>query len=211
MRLEISFPSWVPGLFWWRREELLALPLKMWLPGLGIFLAGVALHFFGYLIQEPHISIVALFVGIYGLMGLAWGPAWLRKSFFPFFLFVFCIPLGTHADIITTRLRIVPASWLEPSRIRSWESGSSGWGRNRSDPSGAYQYEVAPACSGIPSLFAILLLGTVYGFVTFRALWKRLLFMALAFPFAVSGNLARMLLIVLAAEIGGQGNRESRP
>ena len=31
-------------------------------------------------------GIIALFTGIYGLMGLAWGREWLRHSFFPFFL-----------------------------------------------------------------------------------------------------------------------------
>ena len=72
------------------------------------------------------------------------------------------------------------------------------------DPSGTYQYEVAAACSGIRSLIAIFLLATIYGFMTFRSPWKRLFLMALAFPFAVLGNLARMLLIIIAAEIGGQ-------
>jgi exosortase len=72
------------------------------------------------------------------------------------------------------------------------------------DPTGNYQYEVAAACSGIRSLVAIFLIATVYCFLTFRSPWKRLLFLAAAFPLAVLGNLARMLLIIVAAEIGGQ-------
>jgi len=72
------------------------------------------------------------------------------------------------------------------------------------DPSGTYQYAVAAACSGIRSLIAIFLLATIFGFITFRSTWKRLFLMALAFPFAVLGNLARMLFIIVAAEIGGR-------
>jgi exosortase/archaeosortase family protein len=51
---------------------------------------------------------------------------------------------------------------------------------------------------------AIFLFATVCGFMMFRSPWKRLFMMALAFPFAVLGNLLRMLLIIIAAEIGGQ-------
>jgi exosortase/archaeosortase family protein len=54
------------------------------------------------------------------------------------------------------------------------------------------------------SLIAIFLLATIYGFIAFRSAWKRLLLMALAFPLAILGNLARMLLIIMAAELGGQ-------
>ena len=54
------------------------------------------------------------------------------------------------------------------------------------------------------SLIAIFLLATIYGFFVFRSPWIRLLLMALALPFSVLGNLARMLLIIVAAEIGGQ-------
>ncbi len=72
------------------------------------------------------------------------------------------------------------------------------------DPLGTYQYDIAAACSGIRSLLAIFFFATVYGFVVFRSPWKRLLMIALAVPFAVLGNLLRMLLIIIAAVMGGQ-------
>jgi len=77
-------------------------------------------------------------------------------------------------------------------------------GTQLSDPSGSYQYEVAAACSGIRSLFIILLLSIVYSFVVFRSFWKRVLLISMAFPLAVLGNLLRMMCIVIAAEIGGK-------
>ena len=99
-------PFLVVGLFWWKRKELLASPFNIWWPGLLILVAGMVLHILGYVLQQPRISIVALFTGIYGLMGLAWGREWLRKSFFPFFLFVFSIPLGDQAKFITVPVAI---------------------------------------------------------------------------------------------------------
>jgi exosortase len=197
-------PFLVVGLFWWKREELLALPLKIWWPGLLILVAGMVLHVLGYALQQPRLSIVAFFTGIYGLMGLAWGPEWLRKSIFPFFLFVFCVPLGGQAAFITFPLRLL-VTWLVAVTAH-WILGIDviRMGTQLFDSSGTYQYEVAAACSGIRSLIAIFLLATVYGFITFRSPWKRLLLMASAFPLAVLGNLARMLFIIMAAELGGQ-------
>jgi exosortase len=196
-------PFLVVGLFWWKRKELLALPLQIWWWGLLILVAGMGLHVLGYALQQPRLSTVALFAGIYGLMGLAWGREWLRKSVFPFFLFVFSIPLGGTAAFITFPLRLL-VTWLVAVTAHLLGIDVIRVGTQLFDPLGAYQYDVAPACSGIRSLIAIFLLATVYGFITFRSPWKRLLLMALAFPFAVLGNLARMLFIITAAEIGGQ-------
>ena len=196
-------PFLVVGLFWWKRKELLASSCNIWWPGLLILFAGMVLHISGYVLQQPRISIVALFAGIYGLMGLAWGREWLRKSFFPFFLFAFSIPLGDQAKFITVPLQLL-VSWLTAVTAHIVGIGVMQNGVQLIDPSGTYQYEVAAACSGIRSLIAILLLATIYGFFVFRSPWKRLFLMALAVPFAVLGNLARMLLIIVAAEIGGQ-------
>ena len=202
-------PFLVIGLFWWKRKELLHLPLKIWPPALGFVALGLALHILGYVIQEPRLSIVALFTGIYGLMGLAWGPAWLRNSFFPFFLFIFLVPTDVVLEPITFPLRILVSELVEWVAHGILGIGVLRMGTQLFDPLGAYQYDVAAACSGIHSLVAIFLFATVCGFVMFRSPWKRLFMMALAFPFAVLGNLLRMLLIIIAAEIGGQqlGNR----
>jgi exosortase len=162
-------PFLVIGLFWWKRKELLESKLQLWLPGLAILIFAMALHILAYIVQEPHFSIVALFVGIYGLTGLAWGKEWLRKSFFPFFIFAFSIPLGGHAQLITFPMRLL-VSRLVTLVAHIFGIDVIRVGTQLFDPSGAFQYDVAPACSGIRSLVAIFLLATVYGFFTWR--WR---------------------------------------
>ena len=72
------------------------------------------------------------------------------------------------------------------------------------DAGGSYQYEVAAACSGIRSLAVIFVFGVIYGYITFKTTWRRLLTVASAFPLAVLANVFRLTLIVLAAEAFGQ-------
>ena len=203
-RQGLWLPFVVLALLWWKRRELLALSLKMWLPALLIVGFGLAVHIIGYAVQEPRISIVALFTGIYGLMGLAWGRQWLQKSLFPFFLFIFCVPFGTLSQPITFPLRLFVSQLAEWVAHYILGIGVLRMGTELFDPLGTYQYDVAAACSGIRSLFAFFLLACIYGFVVFRSPWKRVLLIALAVPFAILGNLLRMLLIIIAAVMGGQ-------
>jgi len=197
-------PFIVLALFWWKRKQLLALQLRLWWPGLLIVGLGLILHVVGYMVQQPRISIVALFTGIYGLTGLAWGPQWLRESFFPFFLFAFCVPLGWSAVSITFPLRLLVCQLVE------WISGTllqidiMREGTVLMDPMRRYHYEIAPACSGIRSLFAISAVTIIYAFMSFRSWWKRGVLIASAIPLAVFGNVLRLLAIIVAAEIWGQ-------
>ncbi|HTX21940.1 MAG TPA: exosortase/archaeosortase family protein [Candidatus Aquilonibacter sp.] len=196
-------PFLVVGLFWWKRRVLLALPLKIWWPGFLILIFALALHVFGFLIQQPYFSIVALFAGVFGLMGLAWGRDWLRHSVFPFWLFIFSIPLGERGQIITFPLQQI-VSWLTEKCAHVLGIDVIRNGTQLLDPSGTYAYEVAAACSGIRSLVAVFLLAAIYGFVVFQSPWKRIFLLALSPPFAVLGNLLRMLLIIVAATMGGR-------
>ena len=114
----LLIPVVVLGLFWVKRRELMALEIRLWWPALFLLFSGLIIHVLGYAVQQSRISVVGLFIGIYGLMGLAWGPAWLRASFFPYFLFVFCVPLGSLADFITVPLRLLVSQLVEIDRLQ---------------------------------------------------------------------------------------------
>jgi exosortase len=197
-------PLVVLVLLWWKRKELLRLPNAAWWPGLLVLAFALGLHVCGYLVQEARVSIVALFVGIYGIMGISWGRPWLRATFFPFVLFAFCVPIGSLTEQISFPLRLLvtkivtticPALLgIEVNRV----------GTHLFSPDGKFEYEIAAACSGIRSLIATVAIAVIYGFLSFPSWWKRLLLVLSAFPLAVLGNVFRMLTIVIAAEIGGQ-------
>jgi exosortase len=200
----IIAPLVVLGLFYWKRKELLKQPMAIWAPGLLIVAFGLLLHIAGYRVQQPRISIVALFTGIYGLMGMAWGPKFLRESFFPFFLFIFCVPFGTLSQYITVPLRSIAVSIV--MFITHIVPGMAvlRQGNELIDPHGHFKYEVAAACGGIRSLIMTVMLAIVFGFVVFKVMWKRLVLIALAPPLAIAGNVLRLLIVIAAAKMGGQ-------
>jgi len=197
-------PFVVLGLFWWKRKQLMNLQLKEWWPGLVLLAFTLMLHLIGYGVQQPRISIVALFTGIYGLMGLAWGPRFLVRSFFPFCLFVFSVPIGTFAQPITFPLRLLVCRIVEAISHFVLAIDVIRDGTALKDPTGKYNYEVAAACSGLRSLIAIIGFSFLFGMLSFKAWWKRAIMLAAAVPLAVIGNTVRMLTIVIAAEVGGQ-------
>jgi exosortase len=197
-------PFVVLALFWWKRKQLLAHKLDLWWPGLLLVGLALGLHVAGYMVQQPRISIVALFAGIYGLMGLAWGRQWLRDSFFPFCLFAFCIPIGWSAVSITFPLRLLVCRLVEFISGFILQIDIRRDGTALIDPTGHYQYDVAAACSGIRSLFATGAVAIIYAMLSFQHWWKRGVLIISAVPLAILGNTLRMLTIVIAAEIWGQ-------
>lgn len=185
-----------------KRKELMPLDKGLWWPALTLVVLGLVCHALGYLVQQARISVIAFFVGLYGLTGLVWGRAWLRGTFFPFVLFAFCFPLGTLADRITFPLRMLVSKisvgvadllGIEVVRVGTQIMGVDG-----------FNYDVAPACSGIRSLMALLALTTIFSFLTLQTGWKRGLMIAMAVPLAVLGNVARVAGVIIVAQAFGQ-------
>jgi exosortase len=185
-----------------KRRELTAVPKAPWWPALVLVVAGLLLHMAGYLVQQTRISILAFFLGFYGLTGLVWGPQWLRATFFPYFLVIFCFPLGTLAEKITFPLRTlvthISVGFAHLLGVEAVRNGTQIIGAN------GFNFDVAPACSGIRSLTALAALTTIYGFLTFRAAWKRVLMVLVAGPLAVIGNVARITGVILTSEAFGE-------
>src|SRR5437773_165727 len=65
-----------------KRRELTTAPKAPWWPALVVVVAGLLLHIAGYITQQTRISILAFFLGVYGLTGLRWGRTWLRATSF---------------------------------------------------------------------------------------------------------------------------------
>jgi exosortase len=114
------------------------------------------------------------------------------------------MPLGNSAEFITVPLRMLVTTL-------SVAIGNYGLGidviRQGSlifDGNHTFQYDVAPACSGIRSLVTLLALTTIYGFLSFRKNWKRWLMVFLAFPLAVAGNTLRITIVIMVGGAFGQ-------
>jgi len=200
----VLIPFLVLGLFWSRRQQWLAIRRETWWPGLVGLALATMLHVLGYLVQQPRVSLLAFLGGGYALIALVWGWRFAAGVFFPYVLLVFCVPLGTVSDPITVPLRQVSTD-VSVAIVRDVLGiPVIQQGVQISDPRGAYTYEVAAACSGIRSLIALFALATIYGFLTFTRLWKRLLVILLVVPLTLAGNILRLVCIVLASEAFGQ-------
>lgn len=197
-------PLLVLGLLWWRRDQLAALPKRVWPAGLLLVAGALLLHVLGFAIQQTRLSIAAFYAGVWALGGVAWGPAWLRATLLPCSLFVFAVPLGTVAETITFPLRMIATSatvWLSQNLLGIDVIRQ---GNQIFDAAGHFQYEVAAACGGLRSLTATLALALIVALMNFDTAWRRAVMILSAFPFAVMGNVLRLTLIIIAAEAFGQ-------
>jgi exosortase len=197
-------PLVVVVLFWVRRAD--------WLPKVGGMAggplawlgAGAVVHAIGFVTQQARISVLGFLLGLYAILGVVWGARLMRAVAFPFFLLMFCVPLGNAAEMITFPLRMLVTRLSVGIAHHGlgfdvMREGSLIFAADR-----RFQYDVAPACSGIRSLVALAALTTVFAFLNFRSWWRRGLVLLLAAPLAVAGNTLRILCVIIAGEAFGQ-------
>lgn len=197
-------PFVVLALLWLRRNELLATPARRWLPALAGLAAALALHVIAFTVQQPRLSMVALAAGAWWLVGLVWGPGWLRKTFFPFLLLGFCVPLESLGEGILFQLRLLVTKVSVGIGHHLLGLDVLRDGTRIFNSARTFNYDVAPACSGIRSLASLLAVTTIYGYVAFRAPWRRVVMILLAAPLAVAGNVARITTVIILAEAFGE-------
>lgn len=165
-------------------------------------LGGLALHLLGYAVQQTRLSIVALLVFTWGVLALGGGRRWARAAAFPVAFLVFAIPLSVldtvgfqlRMGVIEVAYRLAHLAGLDVIRN----------GTQLLSPDGAYQYDVAAACSGMRSLMALAALSFLVGYLNFRSWGARAAVGLLSFPYAFLGNVVRILAIIVAAAWKGQ-------
>jgi exosortase len=194
-------PWVVVGLLWLRRKRLTNSVAGVWWPGLLGLAFALGLHVLGFVVQQPRVSMVALFAGAWMLTGLVWGRETLKASFFPFFIFAFCLPMGgTFAQGLTLPLRLLAAKGAEFITKDVLSVSVMRVGTKLFDPHGVYgSFDVAAECSGIRSFTALLAITTIFSVLTMRTLWKRGVMILATIPLALICNVMRITTIVLAA------------
>jgi exosortase/archaeosortase family protein len=60
-----------------------------------------------------------------------------------------------------------------------------------------FRVDVADPCSGIRSLFALMMISAIYANFALKSPWKRIVLILSAVPLAIAGNLVRILLLTL--------------
>ena len=197
-------PFAILGVLWMRRDELALVTRRPWLPALAVVFLAAAMHVVGFVVQQPRLSVVGFAIGLFAITGAVLGWRWMKATVFPMFLLGFCVPLGQMGDAITFPLRMVVTTLAVGFCKIVLGLGVLQNGSMIYDATGAYQYDVAPACSGIRSLTALGCLITVFAFVRFKTLWRRAVLIGLVIPLAVLGNTVRIISVIVTGEVAGQ-------
>jgi exosortase len=194
-------PFVVVVLFWVKRRELESSMTGVWWPALAVVGLALSIHIFGFLAQQPRVSMIGLFMGIYGLIGLVWGWRTMWASTFPMALFAFCMPLGTFAQGLTLPMRLMAATWTRVICHSLLGIDVIQQGTALVDPHDLkFNYDVAVACSGIRSFVALLAVTTVFAVLSFKSIWKRLVMVAMTFPLVLACNVLRLTVVILVTQ-----------
>jgi exosortase len=206
--LGLLVPLISAALLWTRRQELVAIEKGPWSPALLLVVAGIAIHLLGFLVQQTRLSLLGFLLGFYGITGMLWGRDWMRNTVFPFSLLLFCVPITAYLDGPTSVLRLLVAKiatgfCTEVLQLKLVREGTAVYNVLPNGLRG-FQFEVAPACSGIRSLTVVLLLAFVHGWLTLKSGWRRALVVLAAPLLAVFGNVFRLIVVFIFGEAFGE-------
>jgi exosortase len=209
--LDFTYCLFVPPIFaylvYLRLDELKRAPVDGSMIGLGVIFAGILLYWFGMRAENQYFGYLALQLFLAGVILWLWGWAVFRILLFPWAFFMFAWPVPFLDPIIAFPLRMTMsslASHLLPMiGIPCVQSGTallSAPDRLQNLATGArFQIDIADPCSGIRSLFALLMFSALFGYLFLPKMWQQWVIFLSAFPLAILGNLIRVILLVMGS------------
>lgn len=202
---EWSFGYFVPfavgGLFWLRRKELIqtnARPAVV--TGFLILLVGFFLYWAGYRGEQKYFGYASLQILVLGMIVWFLGWKWFRQLFWLWVLLGMMWPwrflIGRISAPLQSLMVQLTTAFLNVFGVDAVASGSSLKTATLDPISGIpISLDVDVACSGMRSLFALIMIGLVFAFLRVKEEWKRWLLMALVPVVAILGNFVRMLML----------------
>lgn len=193
------------GLIWRHRAELRALPLRGHASGLVILLLGALVFWAGYRASVAYPGFAATQLVLAGLIVWLCGWAWMRVLFFPWLFLVFMWPGFPLEAQLAVPMRVMAASLSAkvlgyvglPTVSHGTALFSAADIPNGLAEGARFRLDVAAACSGMRSLYALMMLAAFSGYWFLNRWVPRGLLFLTALPLAIAGNVVRLLLLAI--------------
>ena len=205
-------PFIVGWLVWRQADSLKAIPVQgTWL-GAAVMALGAAVYWAGYKVDTGYLGYAAVQIIVAGLILLLGGKAWMKALFIPWVFLAFAWPFFPLDNLLAARLKIPTAqisnACLNLLGIPSVRDGSTL--QSVADASKDLQQgqrftlDVSDSCSGMRSLYALIMIGALYSIIALKRTGARLLLIASTVPLAIAGNVVRLLMLAIGCLVMGQ-------
>lgn len=195
----------VSGYFVWKKwPEAVKLTKSPSIWGLAIILFGLLLHLSGTLLDLSGPSGVSIIIMLVGGCLYFHGKGLLKLMAFPLAYMIFMVPVpGGLIDRLGLPMQLLAsgstAHLLKLMGLDVYRAGIQ-------LTVDGYKFEVAPACSGMSSLVALVGVSAVFAYLTrLRPAYKWALF-AFSLPIALAANIVRITTIALVGYQWGWEN-----
>lgn len=192
------------GIILYAQRKQLASLTELGTPwGLSILILAFAIYWAGYRVENYYLGFLSVHLMVGGLILWLGGWRWLSALAFAYGFLVFVWPLYFLENSITFPLRMTMAksSALVLDHLGVPVSVIGTGIVSAADPliglraGELFRIDVADPCSGIRSLFALIMIAALYGHFTLKAWWQKGILIASSIPLAMLGNLARILML----------------
>lgn len=200
-------PFIVAWLVWRMRANLSALPMHAHWSGIPVLTLGMVFYWFGFKVDTAYPGYLSAQLITLGLILAIGGLAWFRQLFFPWAFLVFTWPMLPLENLMAVPLRHLTAQASsvmlnlvgvdvvrEGTGLHSAADATSGLVRGQ-----LFQLDVEEPCSGIRSLFSLMMISALYGWLSLKTWLPQGILFASAIPLAMVGNMVRMVLLALGS------------
>ena len=185
----------VGWLIWRDRDRLARLSPRPWAWPLLLMVLAALLGGLGQLAQVDAATQLAVVLMVQTLVLLLLGPLVGRALAFPLLFLLFGVPIGEF--LLPTMMDLTAdftVSALRLSGVPVYREGL-----NFVIPTG--HWSVVEACSGVRYLMASVMVGTLFAYLNFGTLRRRLVFVAVAFVVPLLANWLRAYFIVMLGHL----------
>lgn len=192
-------------LIWHDRARLMAIPTKPGWGGLVVLIFGLSLYWAGHQADVTFVGLISIMITVAGAVWWVFGWNFLKAISFPLAFLLFAIPFPGMDMMIALPLRFLMSKIsvvllniigvpviLSGTGILSAPDVLHGLAAGRK-----FAVDVANPCSGIRSLFALMMVGALFAHFTLKGAWRKWILFLCTPPLAVLGNLARILMLTL--------------